>query len=268
MNEIPTDPDAAPLPAPTTAAAAAPAALPDLPPAECAARLAALFPAVFGAGGPQPLKLRIQADIQQRSPGIFTKKSLSAFLHRYTTGTAYIRALANAPQRVDLDGAPAGEVSDEHRQAAVAELERRRALHEARRAAEREAQRVARQAQQAAHQAANQAAHKEERRQREAEDEGRQARAALLHAFETTTLTRANFCALKGLAEAELEATLVQARAEREQRARAPRPERRPDPRPPGRGPRPPERGPRPPGDASGPRPPSDAAGPRRARAR
>jgi hypothetical protein len=37
----------------------------------------------------------------------------------------------------------------------------------------------------------------------------------VLRAFETTTLTRANFCALKGMKDAALEAVLVQARAER-----------------------------------------------------
>jgi len=38
----------------------------------------------------------------------------------------------------------------------------------------------------------------------------------LLRAFESTTLTLANFCALKGLDAALLEATLTQARAERQ----------------------------------------------------
>jgi ProP effector len=118
--------------------------IPELPPAECGARLAVQFPALFTPGSPKPLKLRIQADIQQRAPGQFTRKTLSIFLHRHTTSTAYLKALVAATQRVDLDGAEAGEVADEHRQAAVEELERRRALHDARRAAEREAQRQAR----------------------------------------------------------------------------------------------------------------------------
>ena len=112
-------------------------------PAACAAKLAELFPALFGPGAPRPLKLRVQADIQQRAPGVFTRKSLSIFLQRHTTGTAYLKALVNAPHRVDLDGMAAGDVADEHRQAAVAELERRRAIHDARRAAERDAQRKA-----------------------------------------------------------------------------------------------------------------------------
>ena len=212
-----------PLPVPDAHAASVPApmadaapAVADLSPAACAACLADLFPAVFSAGSPQPLKLRIQADIQQRAPGIFTKKALSVFLHRHTTNTAYLRAIVNAPQRIDLDGAPAGEVADEHRLAAVAELDRRRAMHDERRAAERDAQRQAVDA---------------SRRAREADDVQRHERAALLRAYETTTLTPANFCALKGLDQAQLDALLAQARLD-------PRPERIED-RGADRGPRP-----------------------------
>jgi ProP effector len=191
-NSTPPDPNAAPEPA-----AAQPPAVPDLSPAACALRLAELFPAVFTPGAPKPLKLRIQADVQQRAPGIFTKKSLSIFLHRHTTSTAYIKALLNSPQRLDLDGLPAGDIAGEHRQAAAAELERRRASHEARRAAEREAQRKA---------------YDEARRARAADEDLRREREALIRAYETTTLTRANFCALKGLTEAELDALLAQPR--------------------------------------------------------
>lgn len=204
-------PPAVELAAETTAEA--PPAPVDLSPAATAARLAELFPAIFAPGAVAPLKLRIQGDIQQRAPGIFTKKSLSIFLHRHTTGTAYLKALAAAPQRIDLDGQPAGEVSEEHRSAAAAELARRRAAHDARRAAERDAQR---EAQRQAHDAA--------RRAHAAEHQARDARVALLRAFETTTLTRANFCALKGVPEAELDNLLAQARADREERATMSRP--------------------------------------------
>lgn len=107
--------------------------------AETGAALAERFPALFTPGAPKPIKLRIQADIQQRAPGAFTRRQLSVFLHRHTTGTAYLRALAASPQRFDLDGAAAGEVAAEHREAAVAELERRRQIVMERRAAERKA---------------------------------------------------------------------------------------------------------------------------------
>ncbi len=200
-NETPTVATEVPLPdanVPTLDAAVVVApAIAELSPAACASRLADLFPALFAGSTPLPLKLRIQVDIQQRAPGTFTKKSLSVFLHRHTTNTAYLRAVANAPQRIDLDGQPAGDIADEHRQAAVAELERRRALHEARRVAERDAQR---------------SANEEARRVRAAEVEQRREATAMLRAFESTTLTLANFCALKGLTEAELEALLTQAR--------------------------------------------------------
>ncbi len=291
----------------------------DLPPAVCAAKLAELFPALFGAGRALPIKLRVQADIQQRAPGVFSRKSLSIFLHRHTTSTPYIRALVNSPHRFDLDGQPAGEVTEEHRLAATAELERRRAIVEARRAAERQAQRDAhRDAQRQARAAAPAAVaargdavagatapadgpatdatpaqrpprpphgRRVDNRPRgrpgdgphgrpqegpgnrppaidrsgpptqaspqrppqgrsdaglavpaapftpeqAAENEARRGRAALLRLYETTTLTRANFCALKGLSETALEAALAQARTEREQRPREARPDARDD---------------------------------------
>ena len=193
--------------APEPVATAAPP-IAELTPAACAAQLAELFPAVFTPGRAKPLKLRIQADIQSRAPGVFTRKTLSAFLHRHTTSTAYLKALVNAPQRIDLDGAPAGEVAEEHRAAAGVELERRRALHDARRAAEREAQRYA---QRAAHEQARRE-HDEARRAQAAEEQARRESDGLLRAYESSTLTRANFCALKGIVEADLEALLAQAR--------------------------------------------------------
>jgi rSAM/selenodomain-associated transferase 1 len=198
----------APAPAPAAAPAPAPTSPADLSPAACAARLAELFPALFGAGRALPIKLRIQNDIQQRAPGVFTRRSLSPFLHRYTTSTAYLKALLNLPHRFDLDGAPAGDIDDVHRQAAATELERRRGLFEAKRAAERAAANEARRAAETA-----------ARQQLAVEDQARRERAALLRAFESSTLTRANFCALKGIPEAELDGRLHQAWLEREQRA-------------------------------------------------
>jgi ProP effector len=171
--------------------------LAELSPAACAAQLAERFPALFGAGISLPIKLRIQADIQQRAPGIFTRKALSIFLHRHTTSNAYLKALVRATQRFDLDGAPAGELADEHRQAAVAELERRRGVHLQRREAQVAAERDA------------------QRQSAEAEGRARAERAALLRAHEASTLTRKNFCALKGVAEEELDALLALARQER-----------------------------------------------------
>lgn len=158
MPDIPKIPETAPgLPPDATpgtpteaapaapAAAAAPASRPEPGVADTARLLAEHFPALFGAGVIKPIKLRIQADIHQRAPGVFTKKALSIFLQRHTTGTAYLRALvAEGAARIDLDGQPAGEVSAEHRDAAGVELERRRAIVEAKKLAGRESARASR----------------------------------------------------------------------------------------------------------------------------
>ena len=58
-------------------------------------------------------------------------------------------------------------------------------------------------------------------------EDGRRARAGLLRDFETTTLTRENFCALKAIAPQALDALLATARREaEEQRLRQPPPQR------------------------------------------
>ena len=159
-------------------------------PADCGPKLKELFPALF-SGAPKPLKLRIQVDIQERAPGVFSKQALSAFFRRYTGSTSYLLALVRSKHRFDLDGQPAGEISDENRKVASDELARRRASQESR---------------------------------RELEDQQRRNRARLLHDFEQTTLTRANFCALKEVAEDELDNLLAIARTEAAQaRASAPR---------------------------------------------
>lgn len=177
---------------------------PDNAQADCAAQLRERFPALFG-GPLKPLKLRIQADIQERAPNVFTKQALSAFFRRYTGSTGYLIAMTKSPHRFDLDGNPSGEVSEEHRQAAAEELARRRA---------------------------------QQRAKTDQAEEGRRNRAALLHDFERTTLTPANFCALKGIAPQALDALLATARREAQERAAAPRHEApRSGPRPPARRP-------------------------------
>jgi ProP effector len=156
MPDTPKIPEAAPAPAPhatplgtpteeAPAAAAAPAPRTGPSVADTARLLSEHFPALFGEGVIKPIKLRIHADIHQRAPGVFAKKTLSIFLQRHTTGTAYLKALmAEGATRIDLDGQPAGEVAAEHRDAAGVELERRRAIVEARKQAGREAARASR----------------------------------------------------------------------------------------------------------------------------
>ena len=222
----------APVPEPVDAAEAAATvpAVPELTPAQCAERLAAMFPALF-APPVKPIKLRIQADLQERAPGVFTRRVLSAFLHRHTTSTAYLKALVHLGQRFDLDGAPAGEILAEHREAAVTELSRRRAIvnarHEAQRLAQRQSQRDADKTQRQADKLQHEAQQAEERQRREAfvaQDQSRRERIALLRAWEGSTLTRANFCALKRIDESTLDAQLALAREDLAQRAVVPTP--------------------------------------------
>ena len=274
--------ESAPAPVEAAVEASAPAApKPDLSPEATGARLSTLFPALFvgpdGHGTWKPIKLKIHADIQARAPGQFSKRALGIFFSRYTTTTAYLRALA-APgaQRWDLDGQPAGDIAEEHRSAAAEEVARRQAIVAERRAAQREAhlqaQREARKA--AAEQARAQPSGTDERpprphdrrdrrpddrpaarapqrparpvampprgeprppraapehapppvaAPREDDDPARRERAALLRAFESSTLTKSNFCALKRIDEKTLDEALEAARKERADRGMPPR---------------------------------------------
>lgn len=203
-------PESAPAPAPQ-----APAPAPAASVADVTAELKALFPALF-TGKPKPVKLRIQADIQERAPGKFSKAQLSAFLRRHTGSTGYLIALTQAKTRFDLDGQPAGEITEEHLTAAREELARRKGLQQERQQADQERQQL--------------------------EVQQRRNRAQLLWDFERTTLTEANFCVLKGLSVAELPGLLEIARKERAEAPPAPpREARRDDRRPDPRGPRKPQ---------------------------
>jgi ProP effector len=187
--EEPAQAEAAGVVEPAAQAPEAPApAAPKMSLDECTHELRTRFPALF-EGRPRPIKLHIQADIQARAPGVFTKAALSAYLRRYTGARTYLLAMTREPHRRDLDGQPAGDITEEHREVARQELQRREQMFLARRQQEEDQQRD---------------------------------RARLLREFQTTTLTRANFCALKGVPEAALDALLERARLEAEERARAP----------------------------------------------
>jgi len=177
-------------------------ALPQLNPAAAAELLRQHFPALFN-GPARPFKLRIQQDIQARAPGIFSKGTLSAYFRRHTGSTSYLIGLSKATHRFDLDGQQAGELSDEHKQAAVAELARRRQLTR-----EREQQAHAQQREQ------QREAQRAEMALQAEQMQARQARAALLRDFQRTTLTLANFCALKGMTPEVLHPQLEQAKKE------------------------------------------------------
>jgi sRNA-binding protein len=209
--ESPAAAAAAPESLPAADAAAEPQPAGKTAQEDCGPQLKKLYPALF-SNPPKPLKLRIQADIQARSPGLFTKPQLSAFLRRYTGSHGYLNAIVKATHRFDLDGNPGDELSDEHRVAATEELTRRRANTQARVALESE-QRV--------------------------------NRATLLTEFEVNTLPAAEFAAAKGVPEAELEPLIARARKEALEPPPAPafnRDRRGPNPN---RGPRPDGQGPR-----------------------
>ena len=195
--------DAAPAIAASEVAAPAVAkTAPELSPSAVAAKLKSLFPGLF-AGAFKPIQLRVQTDIQARAPGQFSKAQLSGFLRRHTGSTGYLIALSKATHRFDLDGAPAGELSEEHRTAARDELTRRKGLQQERNAAENE--RLALEQTQARN------------------------RAGLLFDYERTTLTLPNFCALKGVSPEELPGLLEIARQEAAARPPAPVFEQRQD---------------------------------------
>ena len=196
--------------APATEAAAAAA---DTSPAATSAQLKQLFPALFAGQGFKPLKLRVQADIQERAPGAFSKTQLSAFFRRYTGSTGYLIALTKSKHRFDLDGKEAGELAEEHLVAAREELARRKGLQQERIKAE---------------QAQAKAQHEEQREEQKLLQQQRYNRAGLLHDFERTTLTLANFCVLKGTTPEELPGLLEIARKER---AEAPPMQQRPQQR-------------------------------------
>ena len=260
------------------APAATKATVADMSPAACGARLTELFPALFAQGAPygpmKPLKLRIQADLQQRAPGIFSRRTLGIFFSRYTTGNAYLKALTLAPHRFDLDGQAAGEIAVEHRQMAAEELARRHALHAERRAAQRppppqreapvaqaepvtgsprdappqrrpgprpemapemrqQGRREERRDQRHDTWHAEQPARRVQRPQRPQRpehappmqsalspatlpvDPAQRERTLLLRAFESSPLSKPNFCALKGISEAALDAAMAHALTER-----------------------------------------------------
>lgn len=225
---------------PTPPTDAPPPGAPTMTLAQCAQELAARFPALFGAqDGPLPIKLRIHVDIAARAPGVFSRRVLAAFLSRHTTSNAYLKALIKATHRTDLDGAIAGEVLPAHREAATAELARRHALVQARRAQGSARPRASAMAHKPAGPAKTEPKAEpqgaprgggrsrplpaSERRPdtsaaRPPMNEAQRARADLLRAYETTTLTKANFCALKGWTEEALDQALALAREEHKAR--------------------------------------------------
>lgn len=72
----------------------------------------------------KPLALKIDASIAERMPEI-DRKSLRAALRMHTASTRYLKAVERSQQRFDLDGQPAGEVTEEQRTHAATTLKER-----------------------------------------------------------------------------------------------------------------------------------------------
>lgn len=72
----------------------------------------------------QPLAIGIHKAVRERRPDI-NAAELRTALQRHTASTRYLKMLANGQQRFDLDGQPAGEVTQEQRDLAVQGLKER-----------------------------------------------------------------------------------------------------------------------------------------------
>lgn len=83
-----------------------------------------------------PLAIGINKQLAELHPEI-DQKSLRAALFHHTRSFAYVKTLSKAEHRVDLAGNPAGEINDDQRQHALAQLkEIANKRNEAKRAAE------------------------------------------------------------------------------------------------------------------------------------
>jgi ProP effector len=78
--------------------------------------------AVFRDG--RPLALGIHKVLLERTPDL-TKEQVRVALKIHTGSTRYLKALAHATERFDLDGQPAGEVTAEQREQAQTQLKER-----------------------------------------------------------------------------------------------------------------------------------------------
>lgn len=95
------------------------------------ARLFELYPDIFRKHQPPPLKVGIHEDLITKIAALgrpFTKRSIKGALQTYTLRPGYQRALKAGRDRVDLDGAAAGVVSEV--EAAAAQLKVARLLEQ------------------------------------------------------------------------------------------------------------------------------------------
>lgn len=87
-------------------------------------RLIADFPKCFTLENPRPLKIGIRGELRARYPDI-SYRNMSAALFHYAKRKAYLRALAEGRERIDLDGNDAGTPTTEERAAALDKLKKK-----------------------------------------------------------------------------------------------------------------------------------------------
>ncbi|RWA79633.1 MAG: prop expression regulator, partial [Mesorhizobium sp.] len=80
-------------------------------PAQLFRHLSAKWPAAFNPKAPKPLRIGIHHDIRVLD-GELSDDELRRVLRAYTSMPRYLARLNSGAVRVDLDGEPAGEVSD------------------------------------------------------------------------------------------------------------------------------------------------------------
>lgn len=108
-------------PAPASTEVQEQAKLPRIEPRAILKRLQAESPAFRDS---KPLALKIDTSILARFPD-FDRKNLRIALRTHTASTKYLKSVDRGGERFDLDGKPAGEVTDEQRQHAAAMLKER-----------------------------------------------------------------------------------------------------------------------------------------------
>jgi len=110
------------------------------------AYLAELFPSCFTiVGDALPLKIGIFEDLAERLEGDekVSKTRLRTALRQYTNSWRYLRVIKTGAKRVDLDGAEAGIIEEEHESHAQETLDVSKAKVQESQKAQREAQRAA-----------------------------------------------------------------------------------------------------------------------------
>lgn len=96
----------------------------------------------------QPLALGIHKSVKERMPEV-DAAALRSAMKIHTASTRYLKALVVSKERFDLDGQPAGEVTEEQREVASTTLRERFKKAAERRKAEEQAQKAAQKEQEA-----------------------------------------------------------------------------------------------------------------------